>query len=82
MPLELSLPFLALAGAAVVIALAYRYWPSVQVRTYTEHHEGFSVREIALISSRRRRREPLALGEPERRRSEFVIYLTHKVCNQ
>ena len=35
MPMEMSLPFLALSGA-VLTALAYHFWPRIAVRTHTE----------------------------------------------
>jgi len=48
---EISLPFVALSGAAMT-ALAYRFWPRVAVRTFAEKHRGIGVREIAISISR------------------------------
>jgi len=39
MPLDMSLPFLALSGAAVT-ALAYRFWPRIAIRTMAESTVG------------------------------------------
>jgi hypothetical protein len=80
MPLELSLPFLALFGAAIT-ALTYRFWPKIAIRTHAEKHHGIGVREIAVSLSRPGRGRPqVSLGA--RPRFEFVIYLTLKSCNQ
>jgi hypothetical protein len=70
MPLELSLPFLAVSGAALT-ALAYRFWPRIAVRTHSEKHGGIGIREIAVSLTRLR-------GGATR---EFVIYMTMKSCN-
>jgi hypothetical protein len=80
MPLELSLPFLALSGAALT-AVAYRYWPRIAVRTHTEKHRGIGVREIA-VSVSRPRFGAVAAGAGAPAAYEFVIYLTMKSCNQ
>jgi len=53
MPLELSLPFLALSGAALT-AVAWRFWPRIAVRTHTEKHGSIGVREIAVSLTRPR----------------------------
>ncbi|HEY2134858.1 MAG TPA: hypothetical protein VGH49_03160 [Xanthobacteraceae bacterium] len=80
MPLELTLPFLALSGAALT-ALTYRFWPKIAIRTHAEHHRGIGVREIAFSLTRPcGRRRSLGAGHPPR--FEFVIYLTLKSCNQ
>ena len=75
MPLELSLPFLAVSGAALtaLTALAYRFWPRIAVRTHSEKHRGIGIREIAVSVTRPR------LGGAATR--EFVIYMTMKSCN-
>jgi len=80
MPLELSLPFLALCGAALT-ALTYRFWPRIAIRTHAEKHRGIGVREIAvsLAGPSRGRRQP---GDARAASFEFVIYLTLKSCNQ
>jgi hypothetical protein len=79
MPLELSLPALALSGAALT-ALLYRFWPRIAVRTHREKHGTIGVREIAVSLSRPR------FGRLAARRGavathEFVIYMTMKSCN-
>jgi hypothetical protein len=79
MPMEMSLPFLALSGAALT-ALAYRFWPRVAVRTYTEKHGGIGIREIALSVSRPRL-GTASLSDAGRQSYEFVIYMTMKSCN-
>ena len=80
MPLELSLPFLALSGAAIT-ALIYRFWPKIAIRTHAEKHRGIGVREIAgSLSGPERGRRAVSLGA--RPSFEFVIYLTLKSCNQ
>jgi hypothetical protein len=79
MPLELSLPFLALSGAALT-AIAYRFWPRIAVRAHVEKHRGIGIREIAVSITRPRvgaKAEPGA-GAATR---EFVIYMTMKSCN-
>ena len=78
MPLELSLPLLALSGAALT-AIAYRFWPRVAVRTYREKHGGIGIREVAVSITRPRfgRKAGLAGGATH----EFVIYMTMKSCN-
>ena len=53
MPLELSLPFLALSGAALT-AVAYRFWPRIAIRTHTEKHGAIGIREIAVSLTRPR----------------------------
>jgi hypothetical protein len=81
---EISLPFVALSGAAMtaaMTALAYRFWPRVAVRTYAEKHGGIGVREIAVSISRP------SFGRALQRTGgpgsfEFVIYMTLKSCNQ
>ncbi len=78
MALELTLPLLALAGAALT-ALSYRFWPRVAVRTYREKHRGIGVREIAVSIWRPSRARPPLTGAPAR--FEFVIYFTLKSCN-
>jgi hypothetical protein len=77
---EISLPFVALSGAAMT-ALAYRFWPRVAVRTFAEKHRGIGVREIAISISRP------SFGRTREQASrpasfEFVIYMTLKSCNQ
>ena len=80
MPWEMSLPFVALSGAAAT-ALAYRFWPRISVRTHAEKHRGIGVREIAVSVSRRSFGR--IRGESDRAaRFEFVIYMTLKSCNQ
>ena len=81
MPLELSLPFMALSGAAItatITALAYRFWPRIAVRTHSQKHGSIGVREIA-VSLTRPRFGRLAGAAPT---YEFVIYLTLRSCNQ
>ena len=80
MPLELSLPFLALSGAALT-ALAYRFWPTIAIRTHAEKHRGIGVREIA-VSLAGPARSGRQDGNAARASFEFVIYLTLKSCNQ
>ena len=80
MPLDTSLPFLALSGA-VVSALAYRFWPRVAIRTHAEKHGGIGVREIAVSLSRPGVRWGAPAGELARADVEFVIYMTLKSCN-
>ena len=80
MPLELSLPFLALSGAALT-ALIYRFWPRIAVRTHTEKHGAIGVREIA-VSLTRPRLGRLAAGASTGATHEFVIYMTLKSCNR
>jgi hypothetical protein len=80
MPLELSLPFLALSGAALT-AVAYRFWPRIAVRTHTERHRGIGIREIAVSVSRPRLGAAAGpSGGPAT--YELVIYMTLKSCNQ
>jgi hypothetical protein len=78
MPLELSLPFLALSGAALT-AVVYRFWPRIAVRTHTEKHGTVGIREIA-VSLTRPRFGRLAAGRGAATH-EFVIYMTLKSCN-
>ena len=78
MPMELSMPVLALTGAALTALFTWRFWPRIAVRTHHEKHRGIGVREIALSISRPR---PLAIGAAPAR-FEFVIYMTLKSCNQ
>ena len=80
MPLELSLPFLALSGAALT-AVAYRFWPRIAVRTHAEKHHGIGIREIAVSVTRPRLVAAAGLdgGRPT---TEFVIYMTLKSCNR
>jgi hypothetical protein len=80
MPWEISLPFVALSGAAAT-ALAYRFWPRIAVRTYAEKHRGIGVREIAVSVSRRPFGRIRDEGDRDAR-FEFVIYMTLKSCNQ
>ena len=80
MPLELSLPFLALCGAALT-ALTYRFWPRIAIRTHAEKHRGIGVREIAVSLAGPSSGGPQD-GNAARARFEFVIYLTLKSCNQ
>jgi hypothetical protein len=80
MPLELSLPFLALSGAALT-AVAYRFWPRIAVRTHTEKHGTIGIREIA-VSLTRPRFGRLAAARGTAATYEFVIYMTLKSCNQ
>ena len=84
MPLELSLPFLALSGAALT-AVIYRFWPRIAVRTHTEKHSGIGIREIAVSVTRPRfgvvpAGTGAATGAPAS--YEFVIYMTLKSCNR
>jgi hypothetical protein len=79
MALELSLPFLALSGAALT-ALAYRFWPRIAVRTHKEKHGAIGVREIA-VSLSGPRFGRLAAGGAAGATREFVIYMTMKSCN-
>jgi hypothetical protein len=79
MPLELSLPFLALSGAALT-AVAWRFWPRIAVRTHTEKHHGIGIREIAVSLTRPRFAAAAGLGAPAS--YEFVIYMTLKSCNR
>jgi hypothetical protein len=81
MPMELSMPVLALTGAALTALLIWRLWPRIAVRTYREKHPDFGIREIAFSFSRPVR----LLGATQSRlpaRFEFVIYMTMKSCNQ
>ena len=80
MPLELSLPFLAVCGAALT-ALAYRFWPRIAIRTHAEKHRGIGVREIAVSLAGPSRGAP-RVGDTRPKSFEFVIYLTLKSCNQ
>jgi hypothetical protein len=79
MPLELSLPFFALSGAALT-ALAYRFWPRIAVRTHAEKHGGIGIREIAVSITRPGfgAKAGRAAGAASR---EFVIYMTMKSCS-
>ncbi len=83
MALELSLPFLALSGAALT-ALAYRFWPriwpTIAVRTHTEKHGAIGIREIA-VSLSGPRFGRIAAGGGTGATREFVIYMTMKSCN-
>ena len=78
MPLELSLPALAIAGAAIS-AVAYRFWPRIAIRTHAEKHGGIGVREIAVSVTRPRLggKAEIAGGATH----EFVIYMTMRSCN-
>ena len=81
MPMELSMPVLALTGAALTALFTWRFWPRIAVRTYREKHPDFGIREIALSISRPGRLFGAAVpGSPAR--FEFVIYMTMKSCNQ
>jgi hypothetical protein len=80
MPLELSLPFLALSGAAIT-AVAWRFWPRIAVRTHAEKHGTIGIREIAVSLTRPRFGRP-ASGAGTAPSREFVIYLTMRSCNQ
>ena len=80
MPMELTMPVLALTGAALT-ALTWRLWPRIAVRTYREKHPEFGIREIALSISRPSRLFGAAASAAPAR-FEFVIYLTMKSCNQ
>ena len=79
MPLELSLPALALVGAAIS-AVAYRFWPRIAVRMHAEKHRGIGVREIAVSVTRPRfgAKAGLAGGAATH---EFVIYMTMRSGN-
>jgi hypothetical protein len=79
MPLELSLPFLALSGAALT-AVVYRFWPRIAIRTHTEKHGAIGVREVA-VSLTRPRFGRAAAGRSAAATHEFVIYMTLKSCN-
>ena len=80
MPLEMSLPFLALSGVAIT-ALTYRFWPRIAIRTHAEKHRGIGVREVA-VSFSRPEICTRPVGAVERlARFEFVIYMTLKSCN-
>jgi hypothetical protein len=79
MPLELSLPVLALSGAALT-AVAYRFWPRIAIRTHTEKHGTIGIREIAVSLTRPRLGRVAAGGAAASH--EFVIYMTLKSCNQ
>ena len=81
MPLELSLPFLALSGAAIT-ALTYRFWPKIAIRTHAEKHGGIGVREIAVSLAGPDRGGRQVGGGARPASFEFVIYLTLKSCNQ
>jgi len=80
MPLELSLPFLALSGAALT-AVAWRFWPRIAVRTHTEKHGSIGVREIA-VSLTRPRFGRMAARAGAAPAYEFVVYMTMKSCNR
>ena len=79
MPLELSLPALAVVGAAIS-AVAYRFWPRIAVRTHAEKHRGIGVREIAVSVTRPRLGTKAGLGAGAATH-EFVIYMTMRSCN-
>ncbi len=79
MPLEMTLPFLALSGAALT-AIAYRFWPRIAVRAHTEKHGGIGIREIAVSITRPRFGAKAARGVGAATH-EFVIYMTMKSCN-
>jgi hypothetical protein len=81
MPLELSLPFLALSGAALT-AVAFRFWPRIAVRTHSEKHGSIGVREIAVSLSRPSFGRQAAGTGARPADFEFVIYMTLKSCNQ
>ena len=70
MPLELSLPALAVVGAAIS-AIAYRFWPRIAVRTHAEKHGGIGIREIAVSVTRPRLADKAGLGARAATR-EFV----------
>jgi hypothetical protein len=78
--MELSLPVLALSGAALS-AVLYRFWPRIAVRTHTEKHGSIGIREIA-VSLTRPRFGRLAARRGAAATHEIVIYLTSKSCNQ
>jgi hypothetical protein len=79
MPLDLTLPFFALSGAALT-AIAYRFWPRIAVRTHAEKHGGIGIREVAVSITR-----PCfwgkARGGTGAASRELVIYMTMKSCN-
>ncbi|HLH93344.1 MAG TPA: hypothetical protein VKX28_33375 [Xanthobacteraceae bacterium] len=79
MPLELSLPALAVVGAALS-AVVYRFWPRIAVRTHTEKHRGIGIREIAVSITRPRfgAKAGLAGGAASH---ELVIYMTMRSGN-
>jgi len=79
MPLELSLPVIALSGAALS-ALVWRFWPRVAVRTHTEKHGGIGIREIAVSVTRPRFAGKAGLGGGDATH-ELVIYMTMKSCS-
>jgi hypothetical protein len=78
--MELSLPFLALSGAALT-AVIYRFWPRIAIRMHTEKHGAIGIREIA-VSLTRPRFGRLAARRGAAATHEFVIYMTSKSCNQ
>ncbi len=80
MPLELTLPVIALSGA-VLTALSYRFWPRIAVRTHREKHRGIGVREIAVSIWRPGFATRALADRAGPARFEFVIYLTLKSCN-
>jgi len=79
MPLELSLPVLAVVGAAIT-TIVYRFWPRIAVRTHAEKHRGIGIREIAVSVTRPRlgAKAGLAGGAATH---EFVIYMTMRSRN-
>jgi hypothetical protein len=79
MPLELSLPFLAVSGAALT-AVAFRFWPRIAIRTHREKHGTIGIREIA-VSLTQPRFGRVAAGAGAAATREFVIYMTVKSCN-
>jgi hypothetical protein len=81
MPMELSMPVLALTGAALTALITWRLWPRIAVRTYREKHPDFGIREIAFSFSRPGRLLGVAPSHTPAR-FEFVIYMTMKSCNQ
>jgi hypothetical protein len=80
MPFDMTLPVIALSGAALT-ALCYRFWPRIAVRTHREKHRGIGVREIAVSVSRPAFARAARADWPEPARFEFVIYFTLKSCN-
>ncbi len=80
MPLELTLPVIALSGA-ILTALSYRFWPRIAVRTHREKHRGVGVREIAVSIWRPGFANSPLTDRAGPARFEFVIYLTLKSCN-
>ena len=78
MPLELSLPVLAIVGATLS-AIAYRFWPRIAVRTHAEKHRGIGIREIAVSITRPRFGRKGGLGGDATH--ELVIYMTMRSCN-